>query len=109
MFCPQFSCPPDHAIRVPRRPGARSDFFEFSCEQLKISSVLDHKILSQFGVPAQRLQVKNQHVPHRDLLPTPRNRTSQVGHDDFCRQPETKRSAQYPAQVESSAHVTHSC
>jgi hypothetical protein len=71
MFCPQLSCPPDHAIRVPRRPGTRSDFFKFCCEQPEFPGALYHKLLGHFGVRAQRFQVKNQHISHRDLLATP--------------------------------------
>jgi hypothetical protein len=38
-------------------------------------------------------------------LNSPARSTTMVGRDGFCRQPATKHSAQYPARVDSSAHV----
>jgi hypothetical protein len=105
MFCPQFSCTPDHAVRVPRWPGARFDFFEFGRQQPELPGAIDDKILGHIGLATQMFDVKNQHIPHVDLLAAPGISAWPVGHCDICRQPGTKKSAEYPAEVDASAHV----
>jgi len=105
MFRRQFLCPSDETTRISRRSGTRSDFFRFGCEQSEFPGALDRKVLGYFRLAAHRFQIENIHVPRADCLATYGIRIIPVISDSLHGQPETKHSAQYPAQVESSAHV----
>jgi hypothetical protein len=106
MTCTQFSCAPDHAIRVPRWPGACFDFFEFGRDQPELTGTINDKILGYIRLAAQMLQVQNQHIPRVDFLAAPRVSSWSVGACSLCHQRRTKKSAKYPAQMDSAVHMT---
>jgi hypothetical protein len=105
MTCTQFSCAPDHAVRIPRWPGTSFNFFKFGREQPEFAGAIKDKFLGYIGLAAEVLQVQNQHIPHADILAAPRVSSWSVGACSFCHQRRTKKSAKYPAQMDSAVHV----
>lgn len=105
MFRRQFLCPSDHVFRVPRRPGACSDFFRFGGEQPEFASALDHIGLGHFRLAAQWFQIEDMHISCPDRLTTHGIRNCLVAPDGFCGQPGTNKSADYQAEVETFSHA----